>query len=1215
MFRKSICLTIVISFLCSLIMPLPQANAQSLLGLPEPGTMVNLSPSYQPPIIKGLTVYKDNPFLFDFIVDVGQDRLHGRALKKEGEKLIKYFLASLAIPEKDLWVNLSPYEKDRIVSQALGQTEMGRDLLAQDYMLKQITASLIYPEKSFGKIFWDKIYAASQAKFGTTQIPVNTFNKVWIVVDRAEVYEHNQTVFVVNCHLKVMLEEDYLALQKHTNPNVTPAKTGIHSISHQVIREIILPQLEKEVNTGKNFASLRQICSSLMLASWYKKNLKVALLNQFYTDKEKIKGIDLQDKTIKEQIYKRYLEAYKKGVFNFIKEDYSPKGLEVPRKYFSGGMQPSPQILDVTHDPSVLDEAMRATDDPLMKFTAGANINQTKMGSVTQINRQLGAEKNTSVDDEAMITDLKGLVTALDADQTAAFNSPQIRKDNKTYRTDVDHGPRHAADLLEKAVELGHAIRDSGEDGLKKYRAIEWDVLIAAIILHDIFAFDDINHGPDAINYAEHFLATQGMSPEKIKKVQAAIRWHDKRDAYGQAEREKAGIESQILFDVDQIEAFGAKGVFRFTVVYYGRYMKEVEKGTKVESDFLVYHKAAVLKNLEERWAALAFDASRSYDSDYRNLKAFFNKFDPADSNNGATRVIKFIIDHRNEHPTEFSQTAIDELSVLETTEPRNEEIKYAKAFFEKLAGVYKNENEFTKRLGSLISGANGAMNAKMRLNDLREIYGKVVVVREGYDVTLNSKGALANNNDPRITGSFDTIDLLIKKGAKVILISHLGRPQDEMRGANAERVAQIEKKLSLLPVSVRLKKQFGSAFLKFDPKLRTLDDIQRENQKIKPGQIILLENTRFNPGDEGNDPKFARDLFEGTDVFVNDAPSVMHRAQASVVGVLPNIPRVMGFLMEKEIEILNFAKQAKLAVMGGSKVTDKIKVIRAFLDADQERRVAIGGAMANAFLKAQGKKLGASKGIDQDNVAEAESLLRDYGDRIILPVDLVEVNDFGDPKASKTIAVDDGVQDGWIAVDIGPKTSEMYASLIEDAPSVFWNGPMGAYDTAAARFATFGTLTVARTIGLADEKAVIGGGDSVTAYYSLLTRAFRSGRQVKIATGGGASLEFLEGKQLPGIQILSAPSDHSPMAINQNDRAQVVRGGIDLNTGKTIWVDRKEGAGVEMKVDQTMIERVQREGIDSLNLEIYSITPVVSIWPLVGLETPKEPEERLARI
>src|ERR1700690_420451 len=214
MLKRVLSLTIIFCFFLTSLGPY-QAHADSVLGIPGPGSMVNLSPAYEPVIIKGLTVHKDNPFLFDFIVDVGQDRMSGEPLRKEGEKLIKYFLASLAIPDKDLWVNLSPYEKNKMVPEVLGQTDMGRDLLEQDYILKQITASLIYPEKDLGKKFWDKIYSKAQQKYGTAQVPVNTFNKVWIMADRAEVFEHNQTAFGVDSHLKVMLEEDFLALTKH----------------------------------------------------------------------------------------------------------------------------------------------------------------------------------------------------------------------------------------------------------------------------------------------------------------------------------------------------------------------------------------------------------------------------------------------------------------------------------------------------------------------------------------------------------------------------------------------------------------------------------------------------------------------------------------------------------------------------------------------------------------------------------------------------------------------------------------------------------------------------------------------------------------------------------------------------------------------------------------------------------------------------------------
>jgi len=380
MFKRSLRLIVIICFFLTSLGPMSQAHAD-ILNLPAPGSMVNLSPAYQPVMIKGLTVHKDNPFLFDFIVDVGQDHLSGEPLKKEGEKLIKYFLASLAIPDKDVWVNLSPYEKNKMIPDALGQTDMGRDLLEQDYILKQITASLIYPEKQLGKEFWNKVYAKAQEQYGTTQIPVNTFNKVWIMADRAEVFEHNQTAFVVDSHLKVMLEEDYLALQKHNNKDMSSPNVLIgdpnttHSISSQIIKQIILPELEHEVNTGKNFANLRQILNSLILANWYKNNLKQTLLNQVYTNKAKVKGIDLNDPTVKQQIYEQYLQAYKKGVFNYIKEDInSVSGQTMPRKYFSGGFGEDRAVIvpAVTTNAAMLNGLQ---DETLVSMTTGLNTN------------------------------------------------------------------------------------------------------------------------------------------------------------------------------------------------------------------------------------------------------------------------------------------------------------------------------------------------------------------------------------------------------------------------------------------------------------------------------------------------------------------------------------------------------------------------------------------------------------------------------------------------------------------------------------------------------------------------------------------------------------------------------------------------------------------------------------------------------------------------
>jgi len=383
MFKRLMASFVILCFNCSLI-TIPQAKAaESILNLPIPGTMVNLSPAYEPALIKGLTVHKDNPFLFDFIVDTGHSGLAGGELQKEGDRLVKYFFACLTIPEKDLWVNLSPYEKDRMVPQALGQTALGRDLLAQDYILKQLTASLIYPEKNLGKEFWDRVYAKAQAMYGTTQIPVNTFNKVWIMADKADVYENGQSAFVLGGHLKVMLEEDYLALQKHAVPplfykeGARGSSKNINSLSSQIVKKIILPEIEKEVNTGKNFSTLRQIFNSLILASWYKKNLKEALLTQVYADKSTVNGVIASTaKQSREQIYQQYLKAYKKGVFNYIKEDPQANGQTIPRKYFSGGFDSDLQV-NVFKDNALIAARIMPTAQEF-KFQVGLGINSVK---------------------------------------------------------------------------------------------------------------------------------------------------------------------------------------------------------------------------------------------------------------------------------------------------------------------------------------------------------------------------------------------------------------------------------------------------------------------------------------------------------------------------------------------------------------------------------------------------------------------------------------------------------------------------------------------------------------------------------------------------------------------------------------------------------------------------------------------------------------------
>ncbi len=378
-------------FFFSCVGPLPCVQADGLAlpsrqaGLPK---LLTPTATFKPVLLKGLKVFPDMPFKMDFLMDQGQ----GKVSTEESQRLIKYFLAGLTIPNGDLWVNLSPYEKNRIIPESFGQTAMGVDVLSQDYILKQLTASLIYPESESGKLFWAKVYAQAQEKFGTTNIPVNTFNKVWIVPQEAVVYENKNVAYIAKAQLKVMLEEDYLAKEKNqlptkghvqdrTTKNVSPStmpselamkvkatqgNPDSQAIGSQIIRDVIIPILEREVNEGSHFAQLRQVYHALILATWYKKKIKASLIAKAYVDQKKIGG--LKDSVIAspegakqsdiEFIYQQYIQTFKKGVYNYIKEEPDPiSGELIPRKYFSGGAS-----LD-TEPTTRIEERKEAPDD------------------------------------------------------------------------------------------------------------------------------------------------------------------------------------------------------------------------------------------------------------------------------------------------------------------------------------------------------------------------------------------------------------------------------------------------------------------------------------------------------------------------------------------------------------------------------------------------------------------------------------------------------------------------------------------------------------------------------------------------------------------------------------------------------------------------------------------------------------------------------------
>ena len=414
-----------------------------ILNLPIPGSVVPLTGNFAPAIIKGVNIHPDNPFQFDFIIDKGDSGLEGEAFRTEANKLVKYFLASLTVPEKEMWVNLSPYEKNRIIPDTFGTTEMGRDLLAQDYLLKQLMASLMNPEADLGGEFWKRVYAKVQEKFGTTDIPINTFNKIWIVPEEAVVYEHEKGAFIVKSHLKVMLEEDYLALEANKNSidhglgDVRKEDLKIISgVQSQIIKDLLIPEIEKEVNEGKTFANLRQIYNSVILANWYKQAVKESLLGQVYVDQKKIKGIEVDDKSINEKIFNQYVESFKKGVYNFIKEDYDAEMQEdVPRKYFSGGANLATGKVGIVSDWEGGDFSEAGNDLQNVRVDLAMLSGDTVMAAAEQM-----ASSVTTVDSSSS---LSWLIPAVTIGALGIWSAVAIRKERRnrmieklTFRSD-----------------------------------------------------------------------------------------------------------------------------------------------------------------------------------------------------------------------------------------------------------------------------------------------------------------------------------------------------------------------------------------------------------------------------------------------------------------------------------------------------------------------------------------------------------------------------------------------------------------------------------------------------------------------------------------------------------------------------------------------------------------------------------------------------------
>lgn len=373
------------------------------------------------------------------------------------------------------------------------------------------------------------------------------------------------------------------------------------------------------------------------------------------------------------------------------------------------------------------------------------------------------------------------------------------------------------------------------------------------------------------------------------------------------------------------------------------------------------------------------------------------------------------------------------------------------------------------------------------------------MLVRVDFNVPLEN-GSVAD--DTRLQAALPTLRFLIDRQAKLVLCSHLGRPKGKPNpayslGPVADRLGRLlEKPVQMAPDCV-------------GPAVEHLIDA------LRGGDVLLLENLRFHPGEEANDATFARALAATAEIYVNDAFGSAHRAHASTAGVAAFLPAVAGFLMERELSFLGraLADPARpfVAILGGAKVSDKIAVIDRLLS--KVDRLLVGGGMANTFLKALGKEIGLSL-VEDDKLDVAKGLLQRGGDRLVLPVDAVVADRFDAAAERRTVTVDD-VPATWRILDIGPRSTHRFAQHLEKARTVMWNGPMGVFELAP--FAA-GTIALARTLAaLPGATTIVGGGDSAAA----VKQAGVADRITHVSTGGGASLEFLEGKELPGVAAL----------------------------------------------------------------------------------------------
>ncbi len=1250
MIKQLIASVIIFTFSCTSI-TVPQVRAALPLQLPVPGTMVNLSPAYEPAIIKGLTVHKNNPFLFDFIVDVGQDKMSGEPLKAEGEKLIKYFLASLAIPEKDLWVNLSPYEKDKTVPEALGQTDMGRDLLAQDYVLKQMTASLIYPEKDLGKKFWDKVYSKAQAMYGSAQVPVNTFNKVWIIADKAEVFERNQTAFVVGSHLKVMLEEDYLAMNKNLMPTrghvkASQGKTA-NALASQIIRDIILPELEKEVNTGKNFANLRQIFNSIILSSWYKKNLKNAVLNQVYANKAKIKGIDLNDPTVTEQIYQQYLKAYKKGVFNYIKEAPSTNthgkldSQTIPRKYFSGGLSiqgtaaANPAVVS---DPAVLANSL-SKDRSLVSFETGINTGLKSMNAAMVVNITPKAVLESGVLGEGKgldekIASLRSIAEVASVTEghspfsgartgSRAFNyvestlgkfETRIKLDLELNKSSLEKSEQELLQLIldtYNKLYLQHRIgyfpsivdTQSYISGFAK-KGSDDSLKDALIGLSDFFGgFEPRSHIDEPTNYSDSsywilvlvgslLVQTGESKADDIQNLLAKIlpasaaRAHDFLSSRVTAKSSSKGLSANEILDfIDSDNKDGIKRIFQELFFWFAS-----EWSSEPVPE--IVKEAA---SLRQKYIGLILSGRLTLEG-IEKLKEYGLLEKIVDGLTLDLFMIHLLDFTKSENIMDFERLTqllsgealinMGKYLTRITIESKDKEEPYV-AGLEEMKDVLRVLAE--KRF------VNDAGVREMILRELDE---------EAY---LESKRRLEERMRRVLASPLPThMTIYDGKESQPKETHSIFQPQDFDQYRDMILKGQVDEVVRLLAeeYAIHHKLALSSFFGAFNEWsfsrkyeifeknemflwFQLADKIQQFYQS--KGELFYFDPMHDSMGIKSMlllgftskiyDPNWRKLITE----FLNNKISPWNYSQdfrrQFAEEFATRIKENYGVLMESRSHDVLVEKEGlpvfsiRTAPEDANNIVNILRKVNAIYGSDELGTNFNGLLDAIAPFYSTGDSSNSSGGADEAMVTA---------------------------RASSTKAV----KPNFLTATLRLNRTELRSTILQDfgfsVSELFELNPRINKDDGFLREGHFVNIRVNKRTLRRLIKAGVG------TWQQLQEGSFHTSR--------GVLTEFHEnGVAISSYEDLVKELESSDAAMTKKE--DVTRGGIDLNTSSGMqWKIGKVGKGVEMDIDPAMIQKIQREGIDWAVPVILRMTPVASIWPLVGLQAPFK-EKRLARI